>query len=200
MKNILHIISSPRGDASFSTKLGNALIGKLQAEYPESRVHVHDLTRAPFDHMGQHHLEAFFTRPENRTETHIVNIRQSEKAVDELFAADIIVIIVPVFNFNIHSTLKAWIDNIVRVGRTVIFGPAGPEGLLKNKKVYLAISSRSVFSDGPMKDFDFVAPYLKYILGFLGLTDVDVVRVEGSSDPAEQTLALARALNEFEVA
>ena len=200
MKTILHIISSPRGDASFSTKLGNALIEKLQAEYPENKVHVHDLTKAPFDHMGKHHLEAFFTRPENRTQTHIADIRQSEEAVDELFAADIIVISVPVFNFNIHSTLKAWIDNIVRVGRTVTFGPTGPEGLLKNKKVYLAISSRSVFSDGPMKNFDFVAPYLKYILGFLGLTDVEVVRVEGSSDPAEQTVALKRALNEFEVA
>jgi FMN-dependent NADH-azoreductase len=163
-------------------------------------VHVHDLTKAPFAHLSQSHLAAFFTRPENRTPVHAADIRQSEEAINELFAADIIVISVPVYNFNIHSTLKAWIDHIVRGGRTIRFGAGGPEGLVKNKKVYLAISSKGVYSEGPMKEFDFVVPYLKYTLGFLGMTDVEVIRIEGSSVPAEQTIALDRTMTNFVIA
>jgi FMN-dependent NADH-azoreductase len=197
MERILHIISSPRGEASFSTKLGQAIIEKLQAANPRRTVKIHDLTKVPFAHLGQAHLNAFFTRPENRTAENTADIRQSEEAINEVLEADIIVISVPVYNFNIHSTLKAWIDHIVRGGRTIRFGENGTEGLVKNKKVYLAISSKGIYSEGQMKEFDFVEPYLRHILKFLGMTDVEILRVEGSSVPAVQNIALERTMASF---
>ena len=197
MKKILHIISSPRGEASFSIKLGQAIIEKLQTANPQSTVKVHDLTKAPFAHLGQAQLIGFFTRPENRTTENMADIRQSEEAVNEVLEADIIVIGVPVYNFSIHSTLKAWIDQIVRVGRTVRFSADGVEGLVKNKKVYLAISSKGIYSEGEMKEFDFVEPYLRHILKYIGMTDIEVLRVEGTSVPAEQHIALQRTIANF---
>jgi len=194
---ILHIISSPRGNASFSTKLGRAIIERQQAIDPQSQLKVHDLTQEPFAHLGQAQLQAFFTRPEQRTPAHITTIQPSEDAIAELLEADIIVISVPVYNFNIHSTLKAWIDHIVRGGRTVKFGGNGVEGLVKGKKVYLAISSKGIYSEGPLKQFDFVEPYLRYVLGYMGMNDITVLRVEGSSVPAEQEIALERTLANF---
>jgi FMN-dependent NADH-azoreductase len=197
MKNILHIISSPRGEASFSIRLGQRIIESLQTAIPETTVKVHDLTNGPFPHLEGSHLNAFFTRPENRTSEHMAYIRQSEEAIDELFESDIIVIGVPVYNLNIHSTLKAWIDHIVRGGRTVRFGEPRPEGLVRDKKVYLAICSAGVYSEGPMKQFDFVVPYLKSILNLIGITDIHVLRIEGSSDPAKQTVALEQTMAGF---
>jgi FMN-dependent NADH-azoreductase len=197
MKNILHIISSPRGKDSFSIKLGQGIIKKLLTKYPGSIVKEHDLTKEPFPHLGEAELEAFFIRPENRTDAHKLNLLHSEKAITELFEADIIVIGAPVYNMNIHSTLKAWIDHIIRTGRTVSFGGSSPEGLIKNKKVYVAISSAGKYSEGEWKPFDFVEPYLRFVLNVIGLSDVEVLRVEGTNVPAEQTVALQQTIENF---
>jgi FMN-dependent NADH-azoreductase len=117
--------------------------------------------------------------------------------IDELFAADIIVLAVPMHNFGPPSTLKAWIDHVVRVGRTVSYSEQkGPEGKLKGKRVILVLASGGVYSDGPAKPLDFQEPYLRAILGFIGLTDIDVVRVEGVAMSAigpDQAVASARA-------
>ncbi|HEY5746861.1 MAG TPA: NAD(P)H-dependent oxidoreductase [Chryseolinea sp.] len=196
MKNILHIISSPRGEASYSTKLGRGIIEKIKAGEAVI-VRTHDLTEKPFEHLAQYHLSAFFTRPHEHTVEQQHDIQQSEQAISELLSADIIIISVPVYNFNIHSTLKAWIDHIVRVGRTVRFNKNMVEGLVRGKKVYLAIASKGVYSEGGMKQFDFVEPYLRHILGYLGMTDMQVLRVEGSSVPTEQQIALESTLKNF---
>ena len=200
MKNILHIISSPRGKDSFSIKLGEGIIEKLLTKYPGSVVKEHNLAKEPFPHLGEAELAAFFTEPENRTDEHNTNLGQSEKAIKELFEADIIVIGAPVYNMHIHSTLKAWIDHIVRSGRTVNFGGSGPEGLIKNKKVYLAISSAGKYSKGQWKQFDFVEPYLRFVLNLVGLSDVEVLRVEGTNVPAEQSIALEQIITNFTAA
>jgi FMN-dependent NADH-azoreductase len=99
-----------------------------------------------------------------------------------------------------HSTLKAWIDHIVRSGRTIRFDENGPEGLVHNKKVYLASCSKGVYSMGIMKQFDFVEPYFRHILNYLGITDVEVLRVEGSNIPAEQSETLQQTMAAFSVA
>ena len=110
-------------------------------------------------------------------------------------AADVLVIGAPLYNFGISSNLKAWIDHLVRAGVTFRYGANGPEGLVPNtKKVYVAMASGGVYSEGFMTAYDFVAPYLKTVLGFIGLTDVTVARVEGTSNPALEPTALATAL------
>lgn len=194
MKKILHIISSPRGAASMSIKLGNAVIEKIQETYAGAIVNEHNLARKLFPHLEEVHLTAFFTPVENRSAENIEAIRHSDEAIEELQNADIIVIDVPFYNFGIPSTLKAWIDHIARAGVTFKYGENGPEGLVKDKKVYLAIASGGVYSEGPMKAYDFATPYLKSVLGFMGMTDVSVFRVEGVSMPVVQDTALKKGI------
>ena len=102
------------------------------------------------------------------------------------------------YNFGIHSSLKAWIDHIARSGQTFTYTEKGPEGLIKNKKVYLAISTGGVYSQGPMKAFDFTESYLRTTLGFLGMTDITAFRVEGLSMPNLKENAWNKALQNIE--
>jgi len=121
---------------------------------------------------------------------------RSDKLIDELFAADVVVMAVPMHNFGLPSTLKAWIDHIARAGRTFAYSEKGPQGLLKEKKAILVLARGGVYSDGPAKPLDFQESYLRSILGFLGITDVQVVRVEGvamGEDAVKRALASARA-------
>jgi len=192
--NILHIISSPRKGESYSIKLGNGLVEKLQAANPGSTVKVHDLTNKPFPHLEEAHLQSFFTPAENRTPEQQEAVRHSDEAIAEIQAADVIVIGAPLYNFGIPSTLKAWVDHIARAGVTFRYTANGPEGLIKGKKVYVAVSSGGVYSEGPMASYDFVAPYLKAVLGFLGMTDVTVARVEGVAIPDLQATAIEKGL------
>ena len=192
--NILHVISSPRGAASFSIQLGQGLVAKLEAAYPGSAVQVRDIATQPFPQLEEAKLQSFFTPAEHRTPAQQEAARHSDDAVAELLAADIIVIGAPLYNFGIPSTLKAWIDHICRAGQTFRYSEAGAEGLVKGKKVYIALSSGGIYSEGPLAGYDFVAPYLQAVLGFLGMTDMTVVRVEGTSVPGVQDTALAKAL------
>lgn len=194
MKKILHIISSPRGAASMSIKLGNAIIERIQAAYPGATVTESNLITKQFPHLEESHLAAFFTPAESRSPENLEAIRHSDEAIQEIQDADIIVIGVPFYNFGIHSTLKAWIDHIARAGVTFKYGENGPQGLITGKKVYLAIASGGIYSDGPMQGYDFAAPYLKSVLGFLGMTDLSVFRVEGASLPVIQDSALEKGI------
>lgn len=195
MKKILHIISSPRGEASLSIKLGNAIIEKIKAEYPGSTVKESNLITQQFPHLEEAHLTSFFTPAESRTPANIEAIKHSDEAIQEIRDADIVVIGAPLYNFSIHSSLKAWIDHIVRSGITFKYDENGPEGLLKGKKVYIALASGGVYSDGPMQSLDFAEPYLKHILSFIGLADISVFRVEGSAIPGIQDTALEKGIS-----
>ena len=126
----------------------------------------------------------------------IESMALSDALIDELFAADTIVVAAPMHNFGVPSTLKAWIDHISRAGRTFSYGANGPQGLLKGRKAILVLASGGVYSNGQMKAFDFTEPYLRAVLGFLGITNVDVVRVEGVAMSAvgpEKAVASAMA-------
>lgn len=138
---ILHLISSPRGNASFSIKLGNEIIGRLKEKYPGSTVKTHDLTRKPFPHLEEIHLASFATPEQNRTPELISAIHSSAEAIEELKEAEILVIGAPMYNFSIHSTLKAWLDHVLRSGITFRYTEKGPEGLIGNKKAYLVIAT-----------------------------------------------------------
>ncbi|MNI61633.1 FMN-dependent NADH-azoreductase [compost metagenome] len=191
---ILHLISSPRGEASFSVKLGDAIVEKLQAANPGSTVSIRNLTNTPFPHLEEVHINSFFTPAENHTPQLAEAVQHSNESIAELKAADAIVIGVPMYNFGIHSTLKAWIDHVARAGQTFSYSENGPEGLVKGKKVYLAISSGGVYSDGPMKAYDFTESYMRSVLGFLGMVDVTAYRVEGLSLPNLKDEALDKAV------
>jgi FMN-dependent NADH-azoreductase len=180
MKKILHIISSLQGEASVSKKLGNAIIEKIKAKYPDSIVKERNLTANLFPHLDEVQIGSWFTSAENRSPEQVDAIKISEEAIAELQEADIYVIGAPFYNFAIPSTLKAYLDHIARPGITFRYNEKGqPEGFLRNKKAYVATASSGVYSEGKFQSFDFVSPYLKFILGFLGITDVTIIRAEG---------------------
>lgn len=194
MKKILNIISSPRGAASASIQLAQTLIDQLMAIHPDSTVKTTDLTKKNFPHLEESHLTSFFTPPDKHTAKDKAAIRHSDEAIKEIMDADTLIIGAPMYNFNIPSTLKAWLDHIVRAGLTFSYSEKGAEGLLKGKKVYLILATGGVFSEGPLKPHDFVEPYLRFILGFIGLTDVTVFRVEGLAIPGMKDTAMEKAI------
>ena len=194
MSNILLVTSSPRGDASQSSRVATELAGKLQAALPGSTLTVRDLVKNPLPHIVPDYASGIYTPVESRTPAQAKVVGVSDVAVDELFAADHIVLATGLINFSISSTLKSWIDHISRSGRTFAYGPNGPQGLVKGKKVYVVLASGGVYSEGPAAVMDFAVPYLKGVLGFNGMTDVDVVRVEGmgmGEDAVKAALAKA---------
>jgi FMN-dependent NADH-azoreductase len=196
---ILHLISSPRGEASFSIKLGNAIVNKLQKANPGSTVKTHNLVTEPFPHLEEVHLQSFYTPAEQYSPELTEAVKHSDQAIAEINEADAIVIGAPMYNFTIHSALKAWIDHIVRAGKTFSYSATGPKGLIEGKKVHLAISSGGVYSEGQLKSIDFIEPYLRTVLGTIGMTDVTVHRVEGVKIPELQDTALEKAVDAIAV-
>jgi FMN-dependent NADH-azoreductase len=196
---ILHLISSPRGEASFSVKLGNAIVEQLEQAYPNSTVIRHDLTIKPLPHLEVVHLQSFYTPVEDRSPELQQAVVHSDTAIAELFDADIIVIGAPFYNFGIPSTLKTWLDHITRKGISFTYSENGPQGLISGKKVYIAASSGGIYSEGAMSSYDFSVPYLKLILGVLGMTDTTVFRIEGTSLPGNEAAAVEKGLNSIRI-
>ena len=194
MKKILNIQSSPRGAASSSIQLANVIVDKLRAVHPDAVVQTVNLVDKHFPHLDESHLTSFFTPTEKLSEADRAAIRHSDESIRAIQEADILVIGAPMYNFAIHSALKAWIDHIVRKGITFDVSEKGAEGLIKGKKVYLVISSGWVYSEGPMKNSDFIEPYLRMILGFIGLTDITVYRAEGLLVPGIKETAMEKAI------
>ncbi|ATU92770.1 FMN-dependent NADH-azoreductase [Phyllobacterium zundukense] len=195
MSSILLVTSSPRGAASHSTRVATELAQKLQAKTPGAKIVTHDLANNPLPHIDADYATGIYTPVESRSVRQQNVVGVSDSVVDELLAADAVVIATGMINFNISSTLKAWIDHIARAGRTFSYGAEGPKGLVTGKKVYLVIASGGVYSSGPAAVFDHATPYLKAALGFLGMTDVEVVRVEGvAMGPEAEAKAISSAL------
>ncbi|GAB3637058.1 FMN-dependent NADH-azoreductase [Hymenobacter arcticus] len=193
--NILNVISSPRKGASASIQLADGIIDKLQAANPGSNVVVRDLATNPFPHLEEAKLNALFTPAESRTPEQHAAAKHSDDAIQEIMDADVIVIGAPLYNFGIPSTLKAWVDHIARAGITFKYVDGAPKGLVTGKKVYVAMASGGIYSEGPSAGYDFVAPYLKAVLGFLGMTDVTVARAEGLAIPGVQDTAVQKGLD-----
>lgn len=198
MTTILHIEVSPNKDQSASRKVGKVLVEGLQKKHSGSIIKNRDLNSETLPHISGEVIGAAYTPEDKRTSEQQRAIAQSDELVDELLGSDVIVIATPMWNFGVPSVLKAWIDHIVRVGRTFSFSEKGPDGLVKNKKVYVVVSSGSVFSEGDYKAFDFVAPYFKAVFGFLGTTDVEIIRVEGTNNPNTSANAIQKAITAVE--
>lgn len=179
MSNILLITSSPRGDASLSTKVATDLANKLQAALPGSSITARDLVANPLPHIAEDYATGIYVPAENRTPEQAKVVGVSDAVLDEMFAADHIVLATGLINFSISSTLKSWIDHISRAGRTFRYTANGPEGLVSGKKAYIVLASGGVYSEGPAAALDFAVPYLKSVLSFIGVKDVEVIRIEG---------------------
>jgi FMN-dependent NADH-azoreductase len=196
MKNILLIQSSPRGNDSYSHQAARSIVNELQARNPGAKVVVRNLGENPPPHVGLPFITGMYAAPEQRTPEQTKALALSDTLIDELFAADTIVIAAPMHNFAPPSTLKAWIDHVARAGRTFSYGANGPQGLVKGKHAIVVLASGGVYSSEQMKPFDFTEPYLRTVLGFIGITNVDVVRVAGVGNSAigpEKALASASA-------
>ncbi|MBB4290722.1 FMN-dependent NADH-azoreductase [Rhizobium leguminosarum] len=195
MSSILLLTSSPRAE-SLSTPIAADLAEKLKGQNPGSVVVRRDLAANPLPHIDDLFTGAIRKPAEDRTAEEIAAIKTSDELVAELFAADTIVISTGLINFNIYSSLKTWIDNVARAGVTFKYTETGPVGLVTGKKVYVVLTSGGVYSQGPAAPLNHAVPYLKSVLGFLGITDIETIYVEGLAfgpEAAEKAIDAAKS-------
>lgn len=193
MSSILLVTSSPRGAESVSSKVATELANALAKG---GKVTVRDLGTNPIPHLDTVTTSAIRKAAADRSPEEAAAADYSDALVAELLAADTIVLASGLINFGLYSTLKSWVDNVARAGVTFRYTEAGPEGLVKGKKVYVVLSSGGVYSQGPAAPMNHAVPYLKTVLAFLGMTDVEVLPVEGLAfgpEAAEKALAAASA-------
>ena len=187
MTKILSIQSSARNGGSHSRALSQTLIDKLTLGGDHSVV-VRDLADHP-SLLDETWLTANWTSADDRSQEQKDVLAQSTSMIDEVKDADVLVIGVPIYNFSIPGALKAWIDLIARAGETFQYSENGPKGLLEGKKAYLLVTSGGVTVDSPV---DFATPYMRHVLGFIGIQDVEVIGADGLVMNEEVGLAKAR--------
>lgn len=197
--NILHIQAGIFGDQSVSRQLSDKIVARLTSQNANATVVVRDLIGAPISHLDAEILLAGGTAEADRTERQVAELALTETLLAELFAADVIVISAPMYNFSIPSQLKAWVDRIAQAGRTFRYTEAGAEGLVLGKKVFIASARGGVYSEGPAAALEHQESFLNGVLAFIGITDVTTVRAEGVNLGEEpRAAAIAAASTEIE--
>lgn len=180
MTNILLVTSSPRGPEGLSTRFATEIAEGLRARLGGT-LSTRDLAANPPPHITPAYIQGRVAAPEARTPEQVKAVGLAQELVDEVKAADVIVLGSGMINFGPSSQLKAWFDHITWPGVTFGYSAAGkPQGLLTGKKVYLVTAAGGVFSQGDWADFDFQTAYLRHLLGFIGLKDIEIVRVKGT--------------------
>lgn len=196
--NILQINASARREGANSTRLANAIVDRLKAAHPDARISLRDLAVVPHPMLDEAALGALFTPADQRTPEQAARAALDDALIAEIQAHDTLVLGVPMYNFGIPAQLKNWIDAIARVGVTFRYTEAGPEGLLKGKKVYLALARGGFYRD---TDKDAQVPYLKNVFGFLGMTDLSFIYAEGlNMGPEAAAKGFAQAEVDLEAA
>ena len=191
--NILQINASARREGANSTRLANAIVDRLKAANSNAQVTLRDLAVTSHPMLDEAALGALFTPADQRTPEQAARVALDDALIAEIQAHDAIVLGVPMYNLGIPAQLKNWIDAIARAGVTFRYTAAGPEGLLKGKTVYLALARGGLYRD---TDKDAQVPYLKNVLGFLGMTDLRLIYAEGLAmgpEAAEKGFAQAEA-------
>lgn len=192
--NILRIDASARRAGSITRRLSDTLIANLRARHGRTRVQVRDLARTPPPLLDADWIAASYTDPQARDADQRAALAVSDELVAELCAADVVVIGVPVYNFGVPAALKAWVDLVARARVTFRYTENGPEGLLTGKRAYLVMASGGVAIGSAA---DFATGYLRQLLGFLGITDVEIVAADQvmlRGDAVEQACARIDAL------
>ncbi|MGL4617619.1 FMN-dependent NADH-azoreductase [Chroococcidiopsis sp.] len=184
MARILHVDSSPRGERSHSRRFTREFVEAWKQHHPDDIVTYRDVGRNPVPHVDEPWIAAAFTPPEQRTPELQEAIHISDRLVDEFLAADLYIIGIPMYNFSVPSTLKAYIDQIVRIGRTFAFEPedaANPyKPLVLGKKMFIVTArGDSGFGIGDRNEkLNYQDPYLRTIFGFIGITDISFISIE----------------------
>jgi FMN-dependent NADH-azoreductase len=182
MSILLQIDSSPMGDHSISRKLTTQFAETWLKSHPDGKVVSRDLTSLDLPSVGGSWVTAAYTPEQARSPEQVKLLSVSEGLIAELHQADEYVFGVPMHNFSIPSTLKLWIDQVVRVGKTFSYSTSGPAGLLTGKKATLLIASGGAYEQGtPQATCNFVTPYLRTVLGFIGITDVNIIAAESTA-------------------
>ena len=192
MKTLLRIDSSARVAGSRSRHLGDALETRWRAATPGGAVVRRDLAVDPVPHIDVTTIAGFFTPADQVTDEMRAATALSDRLIGEVEAADALLITAPMYNFGLPSALKAWIDHVVRIRRTVAYDGATFRGLVTGKAAYVALAygAASYEPGGALAPFDYAKPYLTHVLGFIGFREIEVVGVEGTNG-AEGTAAAA---------
>jgi FMN-dependent NADH-azoreductase len=183
MPTLLHIDASPRGDYSISRKVSAAFAANWKKNHADGNVIRRDLTTTHLTFVDLDWIVGAYSTPDKHTEANKKSLAISDELIAELLSADHIVLGTPMYNFAIPAIVKAWIDHIVRVGKTFSVGVGGYAGLVKGKKATIIIASGGKYAPGTAyAPYDQESPYLKAIFGFIGITDVEFVLAGGTND------------------
>jgi len=178
--NILHIDCSPRPE-SHSRQLSIAIVEKLLTILPGANISRRDLGREPVPHTGSDYAAVLASPAALAAGSSSDAVRLSEQLIQEVEASDVVVIGTPMNNFTVPSVLKAWIDQILRVGRTIRPTPAGKVGMLRDRPVFVGIASGGVFAGDQANQPDFLTPYLSAALGCIGLSTVHYLALQATA-------------------
>lgn len=193
MSTLLLIESSVRQRDSVSRQLSEEFVAQWRQANPGGRVLNRDLAREPLPHLDADLLGGWMKPAAEQSAAEQAALARSDQLIEELLAADVLVLGAPMYNFAIPSTLKAWLDHVLRAGVTFKYTEQGPRGLLQGKRAYVLTARGGLYAGGPL---DQQEPYLRQALGFIGIDDVQFVHAEGlnmGGDSAAQGLARARA-------
>lgn len=191
MSTLLQLNTSLFSGDGQSSRLAERFIAGWRAEHPHGAVVVRDLARDPLPHLTAERFQAFLAPPAERTPAQQAIVAASDALIDELRRADVIVLGLPMYNFGVPSTLKAYFDHVARAGVTFRYTAAGPEGLLKDKQAYVFATRGGRYSGTPA---DHQSGFVRQFLNFVGIDDVEFVYAEGLAiSPAAKEASLAQA-------
>ena len=193
MSRILVIESSARQQGSVSRELTQQFIANWQAAHPADQVQVRDLAAEPVPHLDATLLGGWMTPSEQQNDAEKAALARSNQLTDELLAADVLVLAAPMYNFAIPSTLKAWLDHVLRAGVTFKYTETGPQGLLTGKCAFVLTARGGIYAGSAL---DHQEPYLRQVLAFIGIHDVQFIHAEGlnlGAEFSEKGLAQAKA-------
>ena len=197
MSKILHIDSSSRSATSVTRKLSKYLTEALQKSEPGHEVKYRDLIAENPHFISEAVIGAIYTPVDARTVEQKQTLAQAEKGLNDFIEADVYVFGVPMYNFSVPAVFKAFIDLSVVAGKTFSYEGGIPKPLLKNKKAFVLTSSGGNYDEPPYNKMDFLQPYLRAIFGFIGITDMTFVRVQGHSE-AEIAAATDAAIKQID--
>ncbi|MCP5019181.1 MAG: FMN-dependent NADH-azoreductase [Ketobacter sp.] len=189
---VLHISSSLFGENGNSSALAQHFLDSIKLAHPAADITVRDLAKQPVPHLDADTFKANITAAHERSEQQKQLAQLGDTLIEELLSTDVLVLSVPMYNFGIPSTLKAWIDQVARAGTTFKYTQNGPVGLVEGKKAYVLGARGGAYAGTPA---DTQTPFLKTFLGFIGITDVEFVFAEKlnmNADEAPNILAAAK--------